>query len=303
MFLTNLNSLLPLQVCPSSSFSSSYSSSSSASSCSRIHRTLHYYIRCYWSITVIHYGISKSINSQCEFFLYFLSILFYLSFCLVFSLGFAFTFWALSNINYLLLSTSLDPRAPLRPKSKFATDPWLKTDRTQRLIPRSARFRAFAMHVERRGKGGIVRMRKATPRRAAQDMFTVTVHDRRVDDPAARLMVIIRERGRSERCGVVKRWFRPSLVDPVAKRRQSRDAESPIYVEICSRMPSYFIERIIYRSGAGRIIQWQIRIPRIFNGTWSVRLTYQNSYHYLSAFNFKIIAASYETFSLRSFVD
>lgn len=47
-------------------------------------------------------------------------------------------------------------------------------------------------------------MRKA-PRRAAQDTFTVTVHDRRVDDPAARLMVIIGERGRSERRGVVKR--------------------------------------------------------------------------------------------------
>lgn len=31
--------------------------------------------------------------------------------------------------------------------------------------------------------------------RGARDMFTVTVHDRRVDDPAARLMVIIGERG------------------------------------------------------------------------------------------------------------
>lgn len=91
---------------------------------------------------------------------------------------------------------------------------------------------------------------ESAPHRAARDMFTVTVHDRRVDDPAARLMVIIRERGRSERCGVVKRWFRPSLHDPVARRRQSRDAESPIYVEMRSRMPSYFIERIIYRSGA-----------------------------------------------------
>lgn len=47
--------------------------------------------------------------------------------------------------------------------------------------------------------------RRAAPHRAAQDMFTVTVHDRRVDDPAARLMVIIRERGRSEHCGVIKR--------------------------------------------------------------------------------------------------
>lgn len=36
-------------------------------------------------------------------------------------------------------------------------------------------------------------MRKA-PRRAAQDMFTVIVYDHRVDDPAARLMVIIGKR-------------------------------------------------------------------------------------------------------------
>jgi len=41
-------------------------------------------------------------------------------------------------------------------------------------------------------------MRKAPCRiapRCAGYTFTVTVHDRRVDDPAARLMVIIGERG------------------------------------------------------------------------------------------------------------
>lgn len=81
------------------------------------------------------------------------------------------------------ISVHLQTSGPLR--SEFATDPWLKIGRTQRLIPRLARlrFHALAMHIERRKRErrNCVRMKKA-PRREAQDMFTVIVYDHRVDD-------------------------------------------------------------------------------------------------------------------------
>lgn len=52
--------------------------------------------------------------------------------------------------------------------------------------------------------------RSVAARRGARDMFTVTVHDHRVDDPAARLMVIIGERGGPA-------WRSRAAVDGVVK--------------------------------------------------------------------------------------
>lgn len=186
-----------------------------------------------------------------------------------------------------LLSTSRTPVKDIS-SSKFAIDPGWK------LIAPSDQFLvqlAFA-HLRRTSKeGGKEELwewgkRRAVPHRVAQDMFTVTVHDRRVDDPATRLMVIIGERGRSERRGVVKRWFRPSLVDPRG-RRQSRNAESPIYAGMRSRMSFCWAE--LFTDLAPHIYsRSKDRIPQILSEPYSICHLIK-ILRYLSTFNLKII--------------